>query len=73
VKVHPKFVAVRSFSCAGEQFAVGDPVPAGLALTTALRFGDRFVARKPKTSPAGDAPVTPIPDAVSVNPEGEPS
>lgn len=37
------YTAVIDFSCAGEHYTAGDAVPAGVALTSALRHGDRFV------------------------------
>ena len=37
------FIAVTNFTCAGQRFRVGDVVPPSVALSVALRFGERFV------------------------------
>jgi len=55
MNARPKYVAVVDFSCAGDRFAAGDPVPESVALATALRHGARFVttarSKRPKSTP----------------------
>ena len=48
----PKYRAVVNFSCAGEHYTAGDPVPAGQALQIALGHGDQFVTADTKRAAA---------------------
>lgn len=62
------FVAAVDFSCATAHFKAGDPVT-GVALATALGYGDRFVVPEREASKSKTTN-TPQP-AVTVETEGD--